>query len=166
MYKIPNVIPYKSDELQYSWIIRLSNANGIDDVRRFASTYLWPNEFQERLPRSDFREQFELFWRALPHDVISERELFLGITTFAGHAPFMTKEHRQRYISQAFNTDRKFEELFPLPHSIVKPFRICPDGLISIELLKHFMTGVLLTNYSKKCETAMNNKNHNNQLSL
>ena len=129
MLSIPCVIPYHEDELLASWLFRLATENCFTDYLTFLGAYVYPNvnDLSYSSLKKDLRIPFELFWRALPHDVVDERTLFFNTSIFTSIAPFMTKEQRQRYVNCAFNTNKSLKPLFPDPHSSTSGFLICPE---------------------------------------
>ena len=129
MAKIPILNDPETDELFASWAIRLARENGFSDTKSFFNAYVYPNDeiSSSYSMKVDFRVPFEHFWRALPHDSVNERTLFFNTSTFTGVAPLFTREQRQRYINQAFNLNREYELLFPLPHGSIVSLFICPE---------------------------------------
>ena len=128
---IPRIIEPDEDEMFASWIIRLTRENGISETKNFIKAFIYPNEPGRRysFPKMDHRVPFELFWKALEyvHDEIVESDLYIRTSIFTGTSPFMRKEQRQRYLNQAFYTDRRMEPLFALPHGTIDGLYICPE---------------------------------------
>ena len=129
--RIPRIIEPDEDETFASWIIRLAKENVISDTRSFILAFIYPNEpgTRKTFPQMDHRIPFELFWKALEcvHEETDESELFIRTSTFTGTSPFMPEEQRQRYINQAFYTDKRMEALFPVPHGTIDGLYICPE---------------------------------------
>ena len=129
--RIPRIIEPDEDEMLASWIIRLAKENVISDIKTFLLAFIYPNESDTRnsFPQMDHRIPFGLFWKALEfaHEEVEESELFIRTSTFTGTSPFMMKEQRQRYINQAFYTDKQMEALFPFPHGTINGLYLCPE---------------------------------------
>ena len=128
MYKIPAVVPFFKDELLQSWIFRLSEANGFDTPSAFMNAYFYPNadSYLYRNLLTDYRDDLFYFAKALPEDCLLPSQLLVHLTTFAGTAPFMSKEQRQRYLCQCAYKGTGLDKLFPRPHGTAGKIKVCP----------------------------------------
>ena len=97
MSKIPIVIKREPDELLYSWILRLSEANGFTNLRSFTNGYITPNatksEKNRRVLKYDLLEEYENIYEVLDVN-IGKLDLFLETGVFSYYSLFMTSEQQ------------------------------------------------------------------------
>jgi hypothetical protein len=106
MYLIPKIVPYKNDELLYSWQQRLAEANGFDTLCEFGRFYIYPNvksakELYTRRVFYDGREDFEIFYNALATD-IPMWKLYRQVTCYPVLAPLLAQAQQIQILNCAF----------------------------------------------------------------
>ena len=117
------VIPYP-DELLYSWIHRLAEANGLNIVT-FSNHYLGVKKAHLGKLKLDVRGEFLKLCRYFIYDV-DICSLYNSLCIFSFEALSMTKEHQTRYINNVF---RERDKLNTSVNYLFYDAYICPECL-------------------------------------
>ncbi|MCH4040574.1 MAG: TniQ family protein [Lachnospiraceae bacterium] len=126
---IPVTIQRETDELLYSWVLRLSDANGFRNVRSFVNAYITPNatpsEKARRVLKYDLLEDYENIFRALSLPV-DKQELFLSSGMFPFYRLFLTREQQAAILDAAFrNNARSGSDVTKT--RMISALRLCPQ---------------------------------------
>lgn len=145
MRYLPVVIKPYPNELIYSWICRLINANGLSEGN-FLEAYLGYRTAKiDSLPYDVRRELVSLNEHLfLQEDIM---QLLLEHSTYPFEAAFMTQAQQTRYIN---NITRPKSKLNPSVNGLFRNVYVCPDCMAEDEMLfgesylhrEHHLSGV------------------------
>lgn len=130
MSKIPIVIKREPDELLYSWILRLSEANGFTNLRSFTNGYITPNatksEKNRRVLKYDLLEEYENIYEVLDVN-IGKLDLFLETGVFSYYSLFMTSEQQASIVDESFynNGKNRFADVSKI--KMISNLNLCPE---------------------------------------
>ena len=141
---IPILISPYEDETLSSWQHRLSVANGFDDIRRFANSFVLdeaPRSHGNR--RADALESFHTFYQNLDIENTAS-DIFLSLTCYGGLAPFLSKFQQMQYVNAACRN----KTLGSYPHILTSDVYFCPAcwSDAPVYYRRHQMPGVCVCN--------------------
>lgn len=114
------VRPYE-DEMLASWFCRLSEANGIDDVRLFLKTFVCPQKKETNVKLSySCTNQYLLYF--CEQQKISPYDLFVNHTEYPAIAPFLSAYRQIQIMLSAFG-----KPMGGSVNSFIKGVRVCPE---------------------------------------
>ncbi len=132
---IPVQIPPENGELMYSWMERMSHANGFDGTeassfRLFSKTYIHPNSGKSGMyePHYDCHDDVgEFLLSAYPLDNLAE--MYLDTNIFTGIALYMNQMRQTNYITRSvYPNDIGFDTLIhKFANAYINQAHICPD---------------------------------------
>ncbi len=124
MNMIPNYLNPYPDELLYSWINRLAEANGMP-VLDFVRTYLQGEHAAYKYVRADVRSVIPALYDRIPHDDFPDVMSFIlnfSILTFASIS--MPDYLLAQYVNNSFQPYNKLNRTI---HGLVRRVNICPE---------------------------------------
>ncbi len=133
MDKIYNLLQPEEDELLYSYLLRLSIANGFSDYWDFYRTYLTDNNKLKLQRYNCFRydSNFSLnpLMRQIKRQVtdFDEIEFMLGHSMYGALAPLLTDYQQSAYVNYVFEGFGSHQALSPPPLSQISVLRYCPE---------------------------------------
>lgn len=129
MSRIPIVPKLRSDELLYSWLLRMAHANGFSDLKYFMSAYVWTDRFGTKKEHAEFTYDI----RADMYDLVeavgmpecTALELYLRTSMFAGIAPLMTRSLASQHVGLLSKNERH-KSIMSAANGLVQKINICP----------------------------------------
>lgn len=97
-------MPLLQDELLYSYLLRLSVANGMDDIRRFADSHLFSSRYANKGKKYvdvsyDIRDDLYRFATSLTGEAhMQVLPFYVQTSLFGGIAPLMLRHNASRYV--------------------------------------------------------------------
>ena len=126
---IPVVIRREEDELLYSWLLRLSDANGFSNGRSFVNAFITPNattsEKRRRVLKYDLLEDFEDIYVALSTKE-DKLKLFINSSIFSYYAPFLTRDQQAGIINETFINNGNKSDISVTRTKMISELRLCP----------------------------------------
>ncbi|MBQ7348011.1 MAG: TniQ family protein [Clostridia bacterium] len=130
MPKLPFVSVPLPDELLYSYLLRLSIANGFDDIRDFTDHYVFPiGENEKRTStKISYEAQDDLYrfaasvWDTDPNQTLS---FYLKTSLFHGIAPLCSSYRTSCYVG-SLSKYRNPSKLLSPTHVMISELRFCP----------------------------------------
>lgn len=124
---IPIIIPLEEDEILYSYIMRLAEANAFQDIRGLLAAYAWTNEDvldkrAKRIKRDSFNYLGQ-FYEAL-NPPLSVDELFLKTTLYTGISPFINRAQQTNIVNLVFR--RNARDILVNTYDWIKNLKCCP----------------------------------------
>lgn len=128
MPSVPILKPLEDDELLYSYILRLSDANGFNRVNEFVATYIWLNtninyKKKKQIRKDGFFYIYSLF-KAFNLD-FNTIDFFKKTTLYPGIAPFITQQQQLYIINMTLRDDAAF--LTNSSVDIIQKLKSCPE---------------------------------------
>lgn len=131
MSKIPNIIPIEEDELLYSYILRLSKANGFSFVRDFANAYIYPNASesvkQRQVLQYNLYSLFENIWSQVAIDDTGKRDFFIKTGLFPHYSMFMTVDQQKAILDSVFINNGETGHEGTSVDSVIHELKLCPE---------------------------------------
>lgn len=128
MPSIPIMIRREFDELLYSWLLRLSRANGFSHARSFINAYITPNaspsDKARRVPKYDLLEDFENIYNAADLNT-DKQQLFLDTGVFPFYRVFMTEGQQSAVLSRTFRGSNSKDSVTET--KMISKLRLCPE---------------------------------------
>ncbi len=129
MATIPTVVKREEDELLYSWLLRLSDANVFSNVRSFVNAFITPNattsEKSRRVLKYDLLEDFEDIYVALSTKE-DKLQLFINSGIFNYFAPFLTRDQQAGIINETFINNGNKSDISVTRTKMISELRLCP----------------------------------------
>lgn len=123
--KLINIKLLMEDELLYSYIIRLADAN-VFSLREFANIYIFPNDVEKA--RNPHLLTGNMIYIPKIADLLEQDplDLYLKTTTYPAIAPLLTPGRQVKFINMAFR-----KNIWKYPHMLERAsyagsFRYCP----------------------------------------
>lgn len=123
---IPCVLKPNPDELLYSWIHRLAEANGLS-MKTFSDAYLGTYNATTGKPSIDVRTEFVSLYEHL-YIKGTMKDLYMSLSTYAFEALFMSEGQQTRYINNIF---RDKSNLNAFINNLFSDIKICPKCVIT-----------------------------------
>ena len=121
-----NIPPLMEDELLYSYIGRLADANGMS-VNTFTSTYIrdpkndgYP---KSRIPGPSAAEYIMKLCKVLD---VNPADFYRKTTIYPGYAPLIRANVQMHFVNSAFRGKKKYPRLITTPKSEIKCLKYCP----------------------------------------
>ena len=135
MHRIPTFIPPMKDELLYSYLLRLSKANGYDDYAMFHRLFIETNRYNEkRIPRNkclryDSSIRLKDFFHSLEQYIwdINSVEFFLDHSFYGAISPLMNDYQQTAFINWVFDNAGTHSVFSPAPYPLIKHLMFCPQ---------------------------------------
>ncbi|MCH4183418.1 MAG: TniQ family protein [Prevotella sp.] len=124
---IPVIINPDDDELYYSWLLRLAEANGFDEVRHFFTAYLYRTEEFRYIYPDYLSTNFHMLWQSLPECNDDEMTFYRRLSVFDGISPLFNLSRCQRFINDVFGESKWLDEISPRLNPISQYINICPE---------------------------------------
>ena len=124
LFQIPKLY---GDELAYSFLLRLSEANGFSEVKTAAFQVFHRNweDIRYRNIRYDIHDDFYQLCQALGMSSSSTLDFYLSTSLFSGLAPLMTRAAASRHIGY-LSKHRCGSDLLTAPNDMFTELRYCP----------------------------------------
>lgn len=121
---IPIIKKQQEDELLYSWLHRLVDANGLS-ISVFVEAYLGTNEKKSQIGilNWDIREEFVSFAKNI-RKTKTLAEIYLESSIYGFESMWMTKGQQTRYVNNVF---RRKDKLNTSVNTLIKEIRICKN---------------------------------------